>query len=109
MSANNVNCASLGLPAGSFPCDAKPIEALSMGMAAGGVALLFSVLLVLNVSIMVDFQEILSALSGIVLYDRNNDEKIHCHRRNRTTSEDCTWFHWLSIPIVSSQTYQQIF
>mmetsp|Transcript_6348 Transcript_6348/g.13115 ORF Transcript_6348/g.13115 Transcript_6348/m.13115 type:complete len:775 (+) Transcript_6348:187-2511(+) len=50
MSANNVNCASLGLPAGSFPCDAKPIEALSMGMAAGGVALLFSVLLVLNLT-----------------------------------------------------------
>ena len=35
---------------GSFPCDATPIQAVSMGLATGGLALLFSVYLFRSVS-----------------------------------------------------------
>lgn len=44
-----INCVSFGVQPGSFPCDANPIQAMSMGIAAGGAALLFSVFLVKNV------------------------------------------------------------
>ena len=44
-----INCSSFGVKPGSFPCDADPIEAISIGIATGGVALLFSMFLVGNV------------------------------------------------------------
>lgn len=37
----NIDC-----PAGSFPCDSNPIQAVSMGIVSGSVALLFAVFLV---------------------------------------------------------------
>ena len=47
----NINCLSFGVKPGTFPCDANPIQAISMGIATGGVALLFSVFLFKNVRI----------------------------------------------------------
>jgi hypothetical protein len=35
-------CFQLGQELGSFPCDASNIEAASLGLAAGGVSLLFT-------------------------------------------------------------------
>lgn len=37
-----IRCEELGLEPGSFPCDASVIESVSMGIACGGVALLFT-------------------------------------------------------------------
>uniref|UniRef100_A0A7S4AIL0 H(+)-exporting diphosphatase n=1 Tax=Pseudo-nitzschia australis TaxID=44445 RepID=A0A7S4AIL0_9STRA len=48
MNAAEINCSSFGVKPGSFPCDADPIEAISIGVATGGVALLFSMFLVGN-------------------------------------------------------------
>mmetsp|Transcript_16056 Transcript_16056/g.37019 ORF Transcript_16056/g.37019 Transcript_16056/m.37019 type:complete len:774 (+) Transcript_16056:319-2640(+) len=48
MSVSNVNCASFGVEPGTFPCDATPIEAISIGIATGGAALLFSIFLLGN-------------------------------------------------------------
>eukprot|EP00536_Pseudo-nitzschia_multiseries_P010111 jgi/Psemu1/319791/estExt_fgenesh1_pm.C_2980001 len=45
MSVKNIDCASFGVESGSFPCDATPIEAISIGLATGGTALLFSIFL----------------------------------------------------------------
>jgi len=39
--SENIDCLWWGLPSGSFPCDASPIQAMSFGVAAGGVSLLF--------------------------------------------------------------------
>jgi len=37
-----ITCADFGIDAGTFPCDASSIEAVSLGLAAGGVSLLFT-------------------------------------------------------------------
>lgn len=42
MSTDNIDCQTFGLEPGSLPCDANPIQAISMGIATGGIALLFS-------------------------------------------------------------------
>lgn len=49
MNAEAINCSSFGVEEGSFPCDATPIEAVSLGIASGGVALIFSIILAANV------------------------------------------------------------
>jgi len=45
---DNVGCQSFGLPPGKFPCDANPFQAISMGIATGGIALVFSMFLMKN-------------------------------------------------------------
>lgn len=46
MNFDEINCSSFGVEAGTFPCDANPIQAISVGIATGGIALLFSMFLV---------------------------------------------------------------
>lgn len=50
MSTDNIDCQTFGLEPGSLPCDANPIQAISMGIATGGIALLFSYFLLKKVS-----------------------------------------------------------
>jgi len=50
MSIDNISCESFGIRSGSFPCDANPIQAISMGIATGGIALLFSIFLMKNLN-----------------------------------------------------------
>ncbi len=49
MSVENIGCEAFGLEPGSLPCDATPLEAVSMGLAAGGLALFFSAYLMKKV------------------------------------------------------------
>ena len=49
MSMDNIGCETFGIPTGSLPCDANPIQAMSMGIVTGGIALIFSIFLMKNV------------------------------------------------------------
>jgi len=48
MSMDNIGCETFGIPTGSLPCDANPIQAMSMGIVTGGIALIFSIFLMKN-------------------------------------------------------------
>jgi len=45
---DNIGCESFGLEPGSLPCDANPIQAISMGIVSGVIALIFSSFLMKN-------------------------------------------------------------
>jgi len=45
MNSEDMDCLWWGLPSGTFPCDASPIQAVSFGVATGGVSLLFAAFL----------------------------------------------------------------
>jgi len=45
---DRINCVTFGVQPGSFPCDANPIQAISMGIVTGGIALIFSIFLMKN-------------------------------------------------------------
>ena len=50
--SENIDCLWWGLPAGNFPCDASPIEAVSFAVVCGGISLLFVAFLMKNVRTM---------------------------------------------------------
>ena len=52
VNSENIDCLWWGLPAGNFPCDASPIEAVSFAVVCGGISLLFVAFLMKNVRTM---------------------------------------------------------
>ncbi|OEU15801.1 inorganic H+ pyrophosphatase [Fragilariopsis cylindrus CCMP1102] len=48
VNSENIDCLWWGLPAGNFPCDASPIEAVSFAVVCGGISLLFVAFLMKN-------------------------------------------------------------
>ena len=46
---DNISCGTFGVAPGTFPCDANPVQAISMGLFTGAIALIFSVLLMKKV------------------------------------------------------------